>query len=127
MMKKKRGEKHMNLKIKFVPYEKFKENNLGKFMKELKHNTIVLIDAKLSADEEAKLIKETMEKVSNDFSGIEMNSLELSTGKQESGIDVVKNMIIERITGKKRGLTIIGPAKTVRQIRKNPEELLLYM
>ncbi len=36
-------------------------------------------------------------------------------------------MIIERIAGKKRGLTIIGPAKIIRKIEKNPEELLLYM
>ena len=126
-MKDKSGGKHMNLKIKFVPYEKFRENHLGKFLGELHDNTIVLIDAKLSADEEATLIKETMEKVSNHFSGIELNSLEFSNGKKLNNFDKLKNMVIERIIGKKRGLTIIGPAKTVRQIRKNPEELLLYM
>jgi len=126
-MKDKRGGKHMNLKIKFVPYEKFRENTLSKFLKDLQDNTIVLIDAKLTADEEASLIKETMEKVSNHFSGIELNSLEFANGKKMSNFNKVKNMMIERIIGKKRGLTIIGPAKTVRQIRKNPEELLLYM
>jgi len=126
-MKGKRGEKHMNIRIKFVPYEKFRENRLGKFLNDLQDNTILLIDAKLSADEEANLIKETMEKVSNRFSGIELNSLEFANGKTLSNFDKIKNMVIERIIGKKRGLTIIGPAKTVRQIRKNPEELLLYV
>ena len=124
---KKRGEMHTNLKIRFVPYEKFKHNHLGRFLNSLQDNTTVLIDAKLTADEEAGLIKETMEKVSNNFSGIELNSLELANGRKLSNFDKMKNMVIERIIGKKRGLTIIGPAKTVRQIRKNPEELLLYM
>jgi len=117
----------MNLKIRFVPYEKFKENHLRGFLGSMRDNTIILIDAKLTPEEEANLIKETMEKVSGHFSGIELNSLELANGKSMDGIGKFKNAIIERIIGKKRGLTIIGPAKTVRQIRKNPEELLLYM
>ena len=123
----KSGSRHMNLKIRFVPYEKFRENHLGKFLEKMKDNTIILIDAKLSADEEAGLIKETMEKVSGSFSGIELNSLELANGKGMDSFGKFKNVLIEKIIGKKRGLTIIGPAKTVRQIRKNPEELLLYM
>ena len=123
----KKREKHMNLKIRFVPYEKFRENHLGRFLDSMGDNTIILIDAKLSAEEEANLIKETMEKVSSSFSGIELNSLELTNGKKLNNLDKIKNMVIEKIVGKKRGLTIIGPAKTVRQIRKNPEELLLYM
>ena len=126
-MAKKRGEKHMNLKIRFVPYEKFRENHLGRLLERMGHNTIILIDAKLTAEEEANLIKETMEKVSGSFSGIELNSLELTNGKKLNNFDRMKNMVIEKIIGKKRGLTIIGPASTVRQIRKNPEELLLYM
>ena len=117
----------MNLKIRFVPYEKFKKNHLGRFLDNMESNTIILIDAKLRAEEEANLIKETMEKVSTSFSGIELNSLELANGKTANQFDKLKNMVIEKIIGKKRGLTIIGPAKTVRQIRKNPEELLLYM
>lgn len=125
-MDKRRGE-HLNLKIRFVPYERFRENHLGSMLEKMHDNTIILIDAKLTADEEANLIKETMKKVSGSFSGIELNSLELTNGKNLTNFDKLKNMVIERIVGKKRGLTIIGPARTVRQIRKNPEELLLYM
>ena len=117
----------MNLKIKFIPYERFKRNKFRSFMKDLQESTILLIDAKLTPDEETHVIKETMRKVSGRFSGIELNSLELSNGKKLSNFEKVKNTVIEKMTGKKRGLTVIGPAKTVRQIRKNPEELLLYM
>lgn len=117
----------MNLKIKFVPYERFKRNKFRTFLKDLQESTILLIDAKLTADEEAHVIKETMRKVSGMFTGIELNSLELSNAKKMGNFGKIKNMMIERIIGKKRGLTIIGPAKTIRQIKKNPEELLLYM
>jgi len=120
-------KKEGKLKIRFVPYEKFKVSDLGVFLEGMHDNTIVLIDAKLTPEEEANLIKETMKKVSNTFSGIELNSLELSNSKSLNNIEKIKNVVIEKIIGKKRGLTIIGPAKTVRQIKKNPEELLLYM
>jgi len=116
-----------NLKIRFIPYEKFRGNNLGSFLEKMGSNTLILIDAKLKPDEEANLIKETMKKVSGSFSGIELNSLEASSGENLTHLDRMKNMVIERLVGKKRGFTIIGPAKTVHQIRKNPEELLLYM
>ncbi len=114
------------LKIKFVPYEKFKRNGFKSFIKDLQERTIVLIDAKLSADEEAGIIEETMKKISGKFTGIELNSLELASGPSLTNFDKVRNMVIERMSGKKRGLTIIGPSKVVREIRKNPEELLLY-
>ncbi len=115
----------MNLKIKFIPYEKFKKNNRN-FLRDLQENTILLIDAKISPEEEAYIIEETMRKVSDRFSGVEMSSIELGE-KTANVLGMVKNVLIERIIGKKRGMTIIGPARVVRKIRKNPEELLLYM
>lgn len=114
------------LKIKFIPYEKFKRDGVKTFMSDLRERTIVLIDAKLSAEEEANIIEETMKRISGKFTGIELNSLELASGSSITNFERVRNMVIERMTGKKRGLTIIGPSKVVREIRKNPEELLLY-
>ncbi len=115
----------MNLKIKFIPYEKFKKDSTKSILKDLQANTIVLIDAKLKPEEEASLIKETMEKVSDKFTGVELSSLELS--KEHTNVGRFRNMLVEAIIGKKRGLTILGPAKIVHKIKKNPEELLLYM
>lgn len=118
----------MNLKIKFLPYEKFKSDGFKSFSRDIQNNTIVLIDAKLTPEEEAKLIAETMKKVSDNFSGIELSSLDISMdNKNASGFQKIKNNIIERLVGKHRGVTIIGPAKIVRKIEKNPEELMLYI
>jgi hypothetical protein len=115
------------LRIKLIPYEKLKKGNYPDLLKELKKGTIILVDAKLTPSEEADLIEETMKIISDKFSGIELSSLELAQLKGTTRFDRFKNMVIERIEGKKRGLTIIGPAKIIRKIEKNPEELLLYM
>ncbi|MCK5023393.1 MAG: DUF2073 domain-containing protein [Candidatus Aenigmarchaeota archaeon] len=117
----------MDLRIKLIPYEKIKSKDYADVLKDLEEGTILLIDAKLTAAEEAALIEETMKIISDKFSGIELSSMELAHLKEAKGIDKFKNMLVEKILGKKRGLTIIGPAKIVRKIEKNPEDLLLYM
>ena len=115
------------LRIKLIPYEKLRKGNYSDLLKDLKEGTIILVDAKLTPAEEADLIEETMKIISDRFSGIELSSLELTELKDTTRMDRFRNLLIERILGKRRGLTIIGPAKIIRKIEKNPEELLLYM
>ena len=120
-----------NLKIKFLPYERFKKNSLKTILKELKENTIIIIDAKLSSDEEFFIIRETMKRVSDGFSGIELSSLEFKSHKRMGALSRafsnMKSGLVERMVGKKRGMTIIGPAAVVHKVKKNPEDILLYM
>ncbi len=114
------------LRIKFLPYEKAKKEDIKGMLNDLKSGMIIVIDAKLPAEEETKIIEETMKIVSEKFPGIELSSIEISHSKSETTLDKIKEVIIEKLSGKKRGLTIIGPAKIIRKIEKNPEELLLY-
>ncbi|MFH1445063.1 MAG: DUF2073 domain-containing protein [Nanoarchaeota archaeon] len=116
----------MKLKIKILPYENLKKYEFNSIFKDLKDDTIILVDAKLNSKEEAELIKETMKKVSEKFSGIELSSLELGSRNNISITEKFKNRFIETVIGKKRGLTLIGPAKIIRRIKKNPEHLMLY-
>ena len=116
------------LKIKFLPYERMNKTKLKDILKDLKANTIILIDAKLNPNEEAKLIEETMKKVSGKFSGIEMCSLDLTDIRKDDTLGGrIKEKLIEKIIGKKRGLTVIGHAKIIKKIEKDPENLLLYI
>jgi hypothetical protein len=115
------------LRIKFIPYERIKEEKFKKILKDLAGNTIILVDAKLDAKEEAALIAETMRTVSDKFSGIELSSIEINSKDDDGLYGRFKNSLVERIIGKKRGMTVLGPAKIVQKIKKNPEELLLYM
>ncbi len=111
------------IKIKFIPYEMVREDS-RKIMRALQKETIVLIDAKLGPQEEADLIRDTMEKFSDRFTGIELSSIE---APEATNLEKLRNVIAERLTGKRRGFTIIGPAGIVRKIKKNPQELLVYM
>lgn len=115
----------MKLKVKFLPYEKLKELSLKDVLADLQKNMIIMVDAKLSIEQETKIIEETMKRISDKFSGIELSSLELTPEKDTNLLDKIKSIFIELIIGKKRGLTVIGPAKIIKKIRKNPEELLL--
>lgn len=111
------------IKIKFIPYELIR-GDYKKIMRALQRNALVLIDAKLNPQEEADLIKDTMERFSDRFHGIELSSIE---APETTNMEKFKNAIAEKLTGKRRGFTIIGPAGIVRKIRKNPQELLVYM
>ncbi len=115
------------LKIKLVPYEKVKEQKFGRLIRDLHEKTLIIIDAKLNAKEEAQLIAETMKGVSDGFSGIELSSLDFRKKEEWGRMGKIKNAFIERMIGKKRGITIIGPAKFVQKIKRNPEELLVYL
>jgi len=118
----------MDIKIKFLPYEKLKDDNIKEIMHDLKKNTIIMIDAKLSPDQETKLIEETMKCITSHFSGIELDSLDLKKSDgDDSMITRLKDQIVEFLTGKKRGLTLIGPADIIKKIEKNPDDLLLHV
>ncbi len=111
------------IKIKFLTYESVKQDTKRVF-RALQSDSIVLIDAKLTPGEEADLIKDTMERLDEKFSGIELSSLD---PVDSTGIARLRGALAEALTGKKRGFTIIGPASLVRKIKKNPQELLVYM
>jgi hypothetical protein len=113
------------LRMKFVPYEKLKGNHAG-VLRELKEGMIIVVDAKLSPREEAELIQETMRTISESFAGIELGSIDFAH-IDLNGKGKLRTLLSEKITGKKRGLTLIGPANLVRRIEKKPEELMVYM
>ena len=111
------------LKMKFIPYELVKDD-FKRVMRALQKDSLVLIDAKLDPQEEADLIRDTMERFSDHFTGIELSSIEAPELKS---FEKIKSAIAQMLTGKKRGFTIIGPASIVRKIKRNPQELLVYM
>ena len=116
----------LNIKINLVTYETLKEEKFVDILKKIQEDTILLIDAKLNPEEELHLIKDTMQSVNERFSGIELGSLELVSEKN-GNFTKIRNALIEKIIGKKRGLTIVGPASIIRKIRKNPKELMIYI
>ncbi len=76
----------------------------------VKSGNIVIVEGGLTSEEQMKLIELTMTEVSDDFPGIEM-----------SGYPTKKGFL--NLRRKKTRLTAIGPAKTMRTIKKEKDSI----
>lgn len=83
-----------------------------------KGDKIVVLEEPLSPSEETQLIKLTMEQVDKNFSGIEVATLGSAT------LDI-KTHLVKLLGGRTSGLTVVGPSKIIKQIKKDPNKLNL--
>ncbi|MFH0978099.1 MAG: DUF2073 domain-containing protein [Candidatus Woesearchaeota archaeon] len=114
--------------LQFVPYSEIEHlSSLGRIRKLLniaKENKIVLLEGRLKKEEEKELIKVTMEEINEEFRGIELAVIEPKS-KPEGGLSKLKKGVIDIILGERTGLTIIGPASIVKEIKKDPTKIEL--
>jgi len=119
-------DRKKTLEIQVLPFEKIarlgKEQRIKRILSLIENNKIIILDSRLDPEEETELIKKTMENINKRFPGIEIGVL---------GIDKTTNKFrafIEKIFfGHRRGLTIIGPANIIKDIKQDPEKLILFM
>lgn len=117
------------LTLQFVPYSEIEYlSSVGRIRKLLnitKENRIVLLQGRLRKDEETELIKATMEEIDKDFKGIELSVI-YPDKKENDLFRKVKRNFVNMILGDRQGLTIIGPASVVREIKKDPDKIQLF-
>ena len=120
---------YMQLKLKILPHKKILEMKKGfvdwKIIRDLKNNNILIINEEINPKEQTLFINEIMKNISDDFSGIEIACLDIN--KDKTLLKKLQKMLVRIISGKRIGLTIIGPANIVKKIKKNPECLILYV
>jgi len=113
-----------NIELEFISsqiLDALKGDDKMKFVLErIKENKILVVEGSLSSTEEAKLIEATMKDISDKFPGIEVSTLR---DKAESGF---KERIIKMLGGKTGGLTVIGPSKLIKQIKKEPQRISIF-
>ncbi len=128
----------MKLKLEFVSSAKLNEKSPNKriefILSRVKDGGILIMDGVLKAEEEMDLIRETMRRVDSGFPGIEVCSLKKTT----KTLDVFLDRFVDHkerlqkfmgmITGSphiatnlRTGITLIGPAKIIKKIKKNPD------
>ncbi len=121
----------MPLTMQYVPFEEVSgldsERKIQKLIKIVKQNKLVLMEGTLTPQEEADLIEETMEIIDSKFKGVEITSFNPLEKNSKQIQDRLKQLFIETIFGRRRGLTIIGPANIVREIRKDPNRIQLFL
>ena len=114
------------ISIKLIPYENMKKD-MDVIFDELKKGSIVIIDAKISPEEESEIIARTMENIDLKFKGIEISTIDVKRGWKESRLSMVVEKVRRLLGAKERGITIIGSANLVKKMEKTPEEIYLYM
>lgn len=130
--KKKISKKMEDLTIHFMPYSEIaREDTLGrikKIMGIVLKNKIIILQGKLKADEEARLIENSMTLIGNidGFAGIEIASL---SGENENRtmFEGVRRNIARILVGEQDSITVIGPASVVREMKKDPEKVELLL
>lgn len=100
------------------------ERKVQKLLKIIKQDKIVLMEGRLSSNEEAELIEKTMEEIDRKFKGIEIASLEPSNSGNLS--DFLRDSFYKIFFGGSRGMTVMGPANIIKEIKKDPNRLQLY-
>ncbi len=114
----------MKIQMEFISSDVLKDmlggDKIEFILKKIKGNKILVLDGGLSPLEETRLIEETMSKINKSFRGIEISTLR---DKVDGGI---KNKLIKFLGGQTGGLTVIGPSKLVKKIKKEPQKILLF-
>lgn len=115
--------------LHFVPYTDIEQlSSVGRIRHLLniaKQNKIVLLQGRLKKEEEAELIKTTMEEINKAFRGIELAVINPQQSEL-SGLSRMKYDLLGMLLGDRSGLTIIGPANVVKAISKDPNKIELY-
>ena len=131
----KRGKKLGRIKgfsIQFMPYAEISglssSERIKKILDIIFGGNILILQGKLKADEETRLIEDTMAMVGHvkNFKGIE---LAVISGNGEGGFfGKMKMGFANILTGGDLGaVTIIGPATIVKEIKRNPKKIELML
>ena len=99
-------------------------DRIDKLLDIVKGNKIVLMQGRLHPEEEGKLIQETMQQIEDSFRGIEICTIY----PEEKNLQLLKRMkkeMVKYIVGNRDGITIIGPATIVREIKRDPNNMML--
>ncbi len=119
------------LTLQLVPYSEIESlssvGRIRKLLNMVKEEKIVLLQGRLKKDEEAELIKTTMEEINREFKGIEISVIYPNQKKNGQTLFTdVKQNVVNFLLGDRNGLTVIGPASIVKEIKKHPDKIQLF-
>ena len=102
---------------------------LGKFL-ELFSEIILILQGRLMAEEETRLIGDTMAMIGHvkNFRGIELAVISGNGGNGGNFFSRFRRNVANTLAGEDLGaVTIIGPATIVKEIKRNPKKIELLL
>jgi len=125
------SKKIRGLTLQFMPHSEIRDLDSGMRIKKILglslSNRIVILQGRLKAEEETRLIEDTMAMIGHVkyFKGIELAVID-SNG--ESGFfRKFTGGIAKALVGDTASMTIIGPASIVKEIKRNPKKIELML
>ncbi|MBS3097647.1 DUF2073 domain-containing protein [Candidatus Woesearchaeota archaeon] len=119
----------MTLTLQFIPFSEIEDlgsaRRVKKIMDIVKENKIVLLEGRLKKQEETDLIEITMEEIDDKFKGIELAVINPEK-KDKNILKKMKHGFVNVLLRDRVGLTIIGPAAVVKEIKKDPDKIELF-
>jgi hypothetical protein len=119
------------LTIRFITYPEISRlsgaERIKKILDIVLENKIVILQGRLEPTEETSLIQSTMALAGRikKFKGVELAVI--MPGENQGFFDKFRNNLANVISKGREGLTIIGPATIVKQIRKDPSKVELML
>lgn len=121
-----------DLTIHFMPYSEISHEDtierIKKIMGIILDNKIIILQGKLTSEEETKLIENSMMLIGNidGFQGIEIAAI--SSQNENRGLfEKVRYNIARILVGEQDALTIIGPASVVKDVTKDPKKMEMML
>ncbi len=115
--------------LQFIPYNDIEAlssaKRIQKLLNVVKDNKIVLLQGRLKKEEEKDLIEITMEEIDEKFKGIELSVI-YPNKNYKTFAEKFKKGVYEFLLGDRTGMTIIGPATVVKEIKKDPNKIELF-
>ena len=116
------------LTIEFMPHSSLggmaSAEKISKLLEIVKEGRIIVMEGRLTKEEEAGLISATMEKIDGNFKGIEVSVTD-PENKSETLGQKLRSRLASALLGERQGLTVIGPSTLVREIKKDPGRIML--
>lgn len=135
-MSKKKVKKIKGFSIQFMPFAEIRDldgdGRIRKVLDIILGNNILILQGKLKPEEETRLIGDTMAMIGHvkNFRGIELAVIAGNgNGEGFAGwFNKVRSNLVNALGGGDLGaITIIGPASVVKEIKRNPKKIELFL
>ena len=115
----------MDLTLQFLPYNDIdgvsSTERIKKLIDLVKEDKVILLEGRLRKEEEAEFIKTTMEQINEEFKGVEIGVF-YSEQQYSDFFKWLRVSFVNMLMGDRIGLTVIGPASIIKEIRRDPSK-----
>ncbi len=132
--KKKKPKKIKGFSIRFMPFSEIRgldsNGRIKKILDIILGSNILILQGRLKPEEETRLIGDTMAMIDHvkNFKGIELAVIDNKNNNEKNMLNKMRNKLVNVLSNGDLGaVTIIGPATVVKEIKRNPKKIELFL